>query len=176
MCWLIIYCLSFSDLSPHAEHFTCEVQMSSRRGLGSFVGRDPVIGMLINHCMPSLSSSSSSSLTLSLSLPSFLGRVHIHFSDLPNGQEDDKWHQLLQTGGGARAAPRGSLRLVANFKDHMILPLEEYDKLKQVGCQKQFRAVCKKEREGDTNICPVHAHTYNMVKVVTIYLQYLLYI
>ena len=62
----------------------------------------------------------------------FLGKVHIHFSDLPNGQEDDKWHQLLQIGGGAKAAPKGSLRLVANFKDHMILPLEEYDKLKQV--------------------------------------------
>ena len=77
------------------------------------------------------------SLSLSLSLPPLsllylLGKVHIHFSDLPNGQEDDKWHQLLQIGGGAKAAPKGSLRLVANFKDHLILPLEEYDKLKQV--------------------------------------------
>ena len=71
------------------------------------------------------------SLSLSLSL-SHVGRVHIHFSDLPNGQEDDKWHQLLQTGGGAKATSRGSLRLVANFKDHMILPLEEYGKLKEV--------------------------------------------
>ena len=67
---------------------------------------------------------------LSLSLPP--GHVQIHFSDLPNGQEDDKWHQLVQVGGGAKAAVRGSLRLVANFKDHMILPLEEYSKLKEV--------------------------------------------
>ena len=37
----------FSDLSPHADNFTCEVQVPAKRGFGSFVGRDPVIGMLI---------------------------------------------------------------------------------------------------------------------------------
>ena len=84
-----------------------------------------------------MTSLSSSSLPPPLSLSSsslslLVGRVHIHFSDLPNGQEDDKWHQLLQVGGGAKAASRGSLRLVANFKDHMILPIDEYNKLKQV--------------------------------------------
>lgn len=91
----------------------------------------------------------------SFSLPLYLlGKVHIHFSDLPNGQEDDKWHQLLQIGGGAKAAPKGSLRLVANFKDHMILPLEEYDKLKQVSLKLhcmwwriKFGNLTEKERE-----------------------------
>ena len=93
-------------------------------------------------------------LYFSLSPLYLLGKVHIHFSDLPNGQEDDKWHQLLQIGGGAKAAPKGSLRLVANFKDHMILPLEEYDKLKQVSyklhCMWQrikFGNLAERERE-----------------------------
>ena len=113
--------------------------------------------------------------------------MHIHFSDLPNGQEDDKWHQLLQIGGGAKAAPKGSLRLVANFKDHMILPLEEYDKLKQVShglhpCSQKFGSLAgrvrerKREREGEGREgrytlweCTLNFSHYcisNMVKVV----------
>ena len=52
----------------------------------------------------------------------------MHMSDLPNGQADDRWHQLM---GGAKT-PKGSVRLVANFKDLVILPLEEYNNLKEV--------------------------------------------
>ncbi len=54
----------------------------------------------------------------------------MQLSDLPNGQADDQWHQLM---GGAKT-PKGSVRLVANFKDLVILPLEEYNNLKEVLC------------------------------------------
>ena len=57
------------------------------------------------------------------------GRVHIHMSDLPNGTEDDQWHHLV--GGGTKTA-KVSVRLVANFKDYAILPIEEYRSLKEV--------------------------------------------
>ncbi len=49
-------------------------------------------------------------------------------SDLPNGQADDQWHQLM---GGTKTA-KGNARLVANFKDLVILPLEEYNSMKEV--------------------------------------------
>lgn len=75
--------------------------------------------------VPAQSTHSHSS--LSTHLP--LGRVHIHMSDLPNGTEDDQWHQLV--GGGTKTA-KVSVRLVANFKDYVILPLEEYRSLKEV--------------------------------------------
>ena len=99
--------------------------------------------------------------------------MHIHFSDLPNGQEDDKWHQLLQIGGGAKAAPKGSLRLVANFKDHMILPLEEYDKLKQVSHELhcmwrriKFGNLAEREREREReDVCDCVCNNC-LVKVV----------
>ena len=41
------------------------------------------------------------------------GRVTIHLSDMPNGQDDDKWHHLMTK---ASRTAQGSLRLVANFK------------------------------------------------------------
>ena len=43
----------------------------------------------------------------------FTGRVTVHLTDLPNGQQDDQWHQLLA--GGTRVS-RGSIRLAARFK------------------------------------------------------------
>ena len=58
------------------------------------------------------------------------GRVQVHLSDLPSGQEDDRWHQLML--GSARTA-RGSIRFGALFKDYVILPVEEYSDLKEVG-------------------------------------------
>jgi len=54
----------------------------------------------------------------------------VYFADLPCGQEDDRWHQLLQNNA---KTPRGSLRLGALFKDLVILPVDEYDSLKEVG-------------------------------------------
>ena len=42
-----------------------------------------------------------------------LGRVIIQLSDMPNGQDDDKWHHLMTK---ASRTAQGSLRLVANFK------------------------------------------------------------
>ena len=42
-----------------------------------------------------------------------IGRVAIQLSDMPNGQDDDKWHHLITK--TSRTA-QGSLRLVANFK------------------------------------------------------------
>ncbi|CAI8033494.1 Ras GTPase-activating protein 1 [Geodia barretti] len=44
---------------------------------------------------------------------SSIGRVTIQLSDMPNGQDDDKWHHLMTK--GSRTA-QGSLKLVANFK------------------------------------------------------------
>lgn len=49
-------------------------------------------------------------------------------SDLPNGQADDQWHQLT----GNTKIVKGTVRLVANFKDLVILPLDEYNTLKDV--------------------------------------------
>lgn len=57
------------------------------------------------------------------------GRVQVHLSDLPSGQEDDRWHQL--TLGSSKAA-RGNVRFSALFKDYVILPVQEYDELKDV--------------------------------------------
>lgn len=57
------------------------------------------------------------------------GRMQALYSDLPHGQEDDRWHQLMQ--GNARTS-RGTLRLGALFKDLVILPVEEYNELKEV--------------------------------------------
>ena len=54
----------------------------------------------------------------------------MYFADLPCGQEDDRWHQLLQNNA---KTPRGSLRLGALFKDLVILPVDEYAGLKEVG-------------------------------------------
>ena len=61
--------------------------------------------------------------------PRVTGRMQVLYSDLPCGQEDDRWHQLML--GNARTA-RGSLRLGALFKDLVILPVEEYNELKGV--------------------------------------------
>jgi len=69
----------------------------------------------------------------------YLGRINIHMSDLPNGQPDDQWHQLL--GGGAKTA-KGNVRLVANFKDLVILPLDEYKSLKDVSGQSKHAQFC----------------------------------
>ncbi|XP_064391287.1 ras GTPase-activating protein 1-like [Halichondria panicea] len=90
---------TFEDLPQYAETFSCDVHSSRSKRLGSIVGRE--------NC---------------------LGRIHVHMSDLPNGQADDRWHQLM---GGAKT-PKGSVRLVANFKDLVILPLEEYNNLKEL--------------------------------------------
>ena len=59
-----------------------------------------------------------------------LGAVQMKLSDLPNGQDDDNWHPL---GGvqGTRAS-RGQIRLVANFRHEIILPLEEYSSFSEV--------------------------------------------
>ena len=57
------------------------------------------------------------------------GRMQVLYSDLPRGQEDDRWHHLMQ--GNSRTA-RGSLRLGVLFKDLVILPVEEYSELKEV--------------------------------------------
>ena len=51
----------------------------------------------------------------------------MYFSDLPSGQEDDRWHQLI-----VGKAPKGSIRFCALFKDYVILPEEEYEGLKNV--------------------------------------------
>ena len=60
------------------------------------------------------------------------GAVQIKLSDLPNGQDDDKWHPL---GGvqGTRTS-RGQVRLVANFRHEIILPREEYSSFSDVSC------------------------------------------
>jgi hypothetical protein len=59
----------------------------------------------------------------------YIGRVTIQLSDMPNGQDDDKWHHLMTK--GSRTA-QGSLRLVANFKHEIIFPIEEYTSLKEL--------------------------------------------
>ena len=43
----------------------------------------------------------------------YVGRVTVQLSDMPNGQDDDKWHHLMAK--TSRTA-QGSIRLVANFK------------------------------------------------------------
>ena len=50
---------------------------------------------------------------ISLSLTCVVGRVTVHLTDLPNGQQDDQWHQLLV---GTTKVSRGSIRLAARFK------------------------------------------------------------
>ena len=63
---------------------------------------------------PSRTSLSPSPSLTSPSLPPFLpGRINILLSDLPNGLETDKWHQLLTKGS---RTSQGSIRLVTNFK------------------------------------------------------------
>lgn len=47
-----------------------------------------------------------------------VGRVTIQLSDLPNGQDDDKWHQLMTK---TSRTSQGSVRLVANFKVRSLL-------------------------------------------------------
>ena len=47
----------------------------------------------------------------------------MHLSDLPSGQEDDRWHQLRNL---------GSIRLKVLFEEYVILPVEEYSQLKEV--------------------------------------------
>ena len=54
----------------------------------------------------------------------------MHLSDLPSGQEDDRWHQLMLS--NTKSSPKGSVRFGALFKDYVILPVEEYSKLKEV--------------------------------------------
>ncbi len=63
----------------------------------------------------------------------------MYFTDLPCGQEDDRWHQLLQSNS---KTARGSLRLGALFKDLVILPIEEYGDLKEVGGSKSDVYAC----------------------------------
>ena len=81
-----------------------------------------------------------------------VGRVTIQLSDMPNGQDDDKWHQLMTK---TSRTSQGSVRLVANFKvrtgphitcmavsemiiyvfflqHEIIFPIDEYTSLKDV--------------------------------------------
>jgi Ras GTPase-activating protein 1 len=60
---------------------------------------------------------------------SSIGRVTIQLSDMPNGQDDDKWHQLMTK---TSRTSQGSVRLVANFKHEIIFPIDEYTSLKDL--------------------------------------------
>lgn len=62
-------------------------------------------------------------------------------SDLPSGQEDDRWHQLMLSNS---KTPRGSVRFGALFKDYMILPKQEYEPLKEV-CQQKTAVVLARQ-------------------------------
>lgn len=57
------------------------------------------------------------------------GRVQVYLGDLPSGQEDDRWHQLMSL---ESRKSRGSIRFRALFKDYAILPIKEYAQLKDV--------------------------------------------
>ena len=58
------------------------------------------------------------------------GGVELPLAKLPNGQDYDHWHTMVIPG---TKASRGTLRLVATFKHEVILPLEEYRALSEVG-------------------------------------------
>ncbi len=103
--------------------FACEIHTTRTKRLGSFVGRENCLGKCRKKtCLRE-------GLTKWIAHGMYIGRIQVHLSDLPSGQEDDRWHQLML--GSARTA-RGSVRFGALFKDYIILPVKEYAQLKEV--------------------------------------------
>lgn len=121
----------FEDLPLYATEFTVELHTTRSKRLGSIVGRE--------NC---------------------LGRVQVHLSDLPCGQDDDRWHQLVTS---SSRAPRGSVRLSALFKDYVILPIKEYAQLKELvlsGDLKVIEALAKVCKDHHAELASTLIHIF----------------
>ena len=70
--------------------------------------------------------------------------MRVPFSDLVPGESSDKWHNLMPVNATTKGDPP-SLRVNVKFRHEVIMPLPEYNSLKEV------RALAKLQNNTDWN-------------------------